>query len=141
MEVMMRNLPTIFLTLLFLAVSPAWSAPDEQIRVELNAAESVQSRCRLSFVIENKGETLIESLKLDLAVFSREGIIQRRLVTEMGPVVRAKTIIKAYEIESDCGQIGSILINDVAACTPGEPNLCLEKLALSSRVQNIRLFK
>jgi hypothetical protein len=126
---------------LLLIASPASSAPNEPIRVELNLAESVQNKCRLSFVIENKSETPIERLTPDLAIFNREGIIQRRLVAEMGPVYRSKTVIKTFEIEGECGQIGSILINDVTACAPGDPGLCLDRLVLSSRVASISLFR
>jgi len=137
-----RRLLTILLVLASPTLAPAApAAPDDPIRLELNAAESVQNRCRLSFVIENRSEMPIETLKLDLGVFNREGIIQRRLVTEMGPVLRVKTMIKAFEIDGDCGQVGSILVNDIAACAPGEPNFCLERLVLSSRVQSVRLFK
>jgi hypothetical protein len=120
--------------------APASAGSGDPIRVELNAADSVQGRCRLSFVIENKGEAAIESLKLDLAVFGRDGVIQRRLVTEMGPVRGAKTIVKAFELDTECGQIGSILVNDVTACAPMAPEACLERLALSSHVPNVRLF-
>src|SRR3954451_5916097 len=137
----MSQLGRRLLTVLLLLAPPALAAPDDPIRLELNAAESVQNRCRLSFVIENKSDAPIETLKLDLGVFNREGIIQRRLVTEMGPVLRVKTMIKAFEIDGDCGQVGSILVNDIAACAPGEPNFCLERLVLSSRVQSVRLFK
>jgi hypothetical protein len=126
---------------MLLLTSPALSAPNDPIRVELNLAESVQSKCRLSFLIENKSENPIERLTPDLAIFNREGIIQRRLVAEMGPVYRAKTIIKTFEIEGECGEIGSILVNDVTACTPGDPSLCLDRLVLSSRVPNIALFR
>jgi len=111
------------------------------IRIELNAAESVKDRCRLSFVIENKSETVIESLKLDLAVFGRDGIISRRLIAELGPIRRAKTIVKAFEVEGDCGQIGSLLVNDVTACAPGDAGACLDRLVLASRLPNVRLFK
>jgi hypothetical protein len=128
-------------TMLLLIVSAAHAAANDPIRVELNLAESVQSKCRLSFLIENKSETSIERLTPDLAIFNREGIIQRRLVAEMGPVYRSKTIIKTFEIEGECGQIGSILVNDITACTPGDPGLCLDRLVLSSRVPNISLFR
>jgi hypothetical protein len=137
----MRYSRALFAIMLLLIVSPVHAAPNEPIRVELNLAESVQSKCRLSFLIENKSETPIERLTPDLAIFNREGIIQRRLVAEMGPVYRSKTIIKTFEIEGECGQIGSILINDVTACTPGDPGLCLDRLVLSSRVPNISLFR
>jgi hypothetical protein len=127
--------------MLVLITSVAHSAPNDPIRVELNLAESVQSKCRLSFLIENKSDTPIERLTPDLAIFNREGIIQRRMVAEMGPVYRSKTIIKTFEIEGECGQIGSILVNDITACTPGDPGLCLDRLVLSSRVPNILLFR
>jgi len=121
--------------------SPASAAAGDPIRIELNAAESVQSRCRLSFVIENKSDGAIESLKLDLAVFGRDGVIQRRLVTEMGPIRGEKTIVKAFDLDAECGQIGSILVNDVTACAPIGPEVCLDRLALSSHVPNVRVFK
>jgi hypothetical protein len=117
------------------------AAAENPIRIELNAAENVQSSCRLSFVIENKGEAAVDSLKLDLAVFGRDGTIQRRLVVEMGPLRAAKTIVKSFDVEGDCSQIGSILVNDVTSCAPGDPGACLDHLALSSRPPNIRLFK
>jgi hypothetical protein len=131
----------LLLTALLTMTSPVWAAAGDPILVELNAAESAQSRCRLSFVIENKSEAAIESLKLDLAVFGRDGVIQRRLVTELGPVRGAKTIVKAFELDTECGQIGSILVNDVTACAPMAPDACLDRLALSSYVPNVRLFK
>ena len=137
----MRYSRALFPIMILLIASSARSAPNDPIRVELNLAESVQNKCRLSFLIENKSETPIERLTPDLAIFNREGIIQRRLVAEMGPVYRSKTIIKTFEIEGECGQIGSILINDITACSPGDPGACLDRLALSSRVPNITLFR
>ena len=137
---MRHSMPFIPIMLVLLATS-ARAAPNDPIRVELNLAESVQSKCRLSFLIENKSEAPIERLTPDLAIFNREGIIQRRLVAEMGPVYRSKTIIKTFEIDGECGQIGSILVNDITACTPGDPGLCLDRLVLSSRVPNISLFR
>jgi hypothetical protein len=38
------------------ALLAASNEPADSIRVELNSSESVQGRCRMSFVIENKGE-------------------------------------------------------------------------------------
>jgi hypothetical protein len=137
---------SLFLFVAVLLVAPVFAiaAPGEAsdpIRVELNAAESVQGRCRLSFVIENKADAAIESLKLDFAVFGTNGVVQRRLVAELGPLRRAKTVVKAFEIEGECASIGSLLVNDVTVCTPGEPGACLDRLILASRLSNVRLFK
>ena len=116
-------------------------AADEKVLLELNSVESADNRCRVSFVIENKSEAAIESLKLDLVAFSTDGGILRRLITEMGPVYAAKTMVRAFLVDSECRQIGAILDNDVTACAPGEPGGCLGGLGLSSRVKTMRLYK
>jgi hypothetical protein len=80
---------------------------------------------RLTFVIENSAPSAIDILKLDLAVFDREGTIQRRMVVEMGPVHAMKTIVRTFNVETDCGQIGAVLLNEVTACAPGSRLLAL----------------
>jgi hypothetical protein len=126
---------------LHLAAPVSAIAADEPITVELNAAEPVQNKCRVAFVIANKSAAAVESLKLDLAIFNRDGIVQRRIVTEMGPLRRAKTIVKTFEFENECGQIGSILVNDVTVCTPGDAASCLDRLTPTSKVGEIKFYK
>ena len=109
--------------------------------VELNTVESVENRCRLNFVIENKSDVAVDSMKLDLVVFGSNGGILRRLLTEMGPVRPLKTIVRAFVIDAECDRIGSILVNEVTACAPGNPNGCLDELALSSRLKELRFHK
>ena len=109
--------------------------------VELNSIESADNRCRLNFVVQNKSRDAIESMKLDLVGFDTDGGILRRLITEMGPVRAAKTVVRAFIVDIDCHQLGAVLVNDVTACTPGEPGACLDGLGLSSRVKTVRLYK
>jgi hypothetical protein len=116
-------------------------AANDKVMIELNSVEGADNRCRLNFVIENKSQVAIESMKLDLVAFGTDGSILRRLLTEMGPVRSAKTIVRTFAVDADCRQIGSILVNDVTACAPGEPGACLDGLALSSRLQALRLYK
>jgi hypothetical protein len=135
------RLPRLAATLLVLVAVPAPAAAEDTLRLELNTAESVQSRCLASFLLENKSDRQIESLKLDLVIFGAENTMQHRMVIEIGPVRRAKTVVRSYEIERGCAQIGAILVNDILACEPGEPGACLDQLALSSRVPGVRVFK
>lgn len=121
-------------------VSVAAAATEHNVKVELNTMESTDKQCRLTFVIENKSAAL-ESLKLDLVVFNTESIVYRRLLTEMGPVRAGRTIVKTFAIETKCAQVGSVLVNDISACAPGEPNACLEGLTLTSRIKDVRLYK
>lgn len=120
--------------------SAAAHAAEQNVRVELNTMEGTETQCRLTFVVENKSGSL-DSLKLDLVVFNTESIVYRRLLTEMGPVRAGRTIVKTYAIETKCAQVGAVLVNDIAACTPGDANACLDGLSLSSRVKNVRLYK
>ena len=117
------------------------SAANEKLLVELNSIEGTDNRCRLNFVIQNKSDSALESMKLDLVAFGTDSSILRRLLTEMGPVRSAKTIVRTFAVEAECRQIGSILVNDVTACAPGEPGACLDGLGLSSRLQALRLYK
>ena len=113
----------------------------EMLGLELNTAESADDHCRLTFVIQNKNQQAIETIKLDLVTFNPDGIVQRRMVIDMGPVRADKTTVKTFAVEGGCNQIGSILVNDVTACSPGEPSACLDGLSLSSRVNAVRFYK
>ena len=129
------------LALLFTLIALAPARAQDTVRVELNTLETAENRCRMTFVIENKTARTVDSLKLDLALFNTEGAVYRRMVTDMGPVRAAKTVVKTFATDGDCAQLGALLVNEVAACTPGEPNACLDQLALSSRVKAVRLYK
>jgi hypothetical protein len=131
----------VIVSFLLCGLIPTVVQAEELSRLELNAAETANNRCLLTFVIENKTSKAIESLKLDLALFNTEGIIQRRMITEMGPIRGARTNVRTFPAEGECGQIGAILVNDVAACSAGDPGECMDGLTLSSRVKTIRLYK
>jgi hypothetical protein len=113
----------------------------DAIHVELNAAESAAGKCRLSFVVENGSAIPVEALKLDLAIFGRDGVIKRRLLTEMAPVRAGKTVVRSFELEGECAGIGSVLVNDVSGCAPVSLGDCLDRLSLASRIADLRLFK
>ncbi|HWK95644.1 MAG TPA: hypothetical protein VNR39_09495 [Pseudolabrys sp.] len=128
-----------FAVLLAALSTPAMA--DEALNLELNTVKSVEGRCQLSYLIENKGDQAIESFKLDLVVLGVDNIMQRRMVIDIAPLRASKTMFRVYEIDPDCDKIGAVLVNDVQACTPGDRPMCLDRLVLSSKVSAIRLFK
>ena len=137
----MRGVLSVVLLLCVLMGGAAKAQEEELARLELNATENADNRCRMTFLIENKSARNIDGLKLDLAMFNPEGVIQRRMIIEMGPVRSKRTNVRTFLSDGDCTQLGSILVNDVSACAPGEPAACMDGLALSSRVKNVRLYK
>jgi prephenate dehydrogenase len=48
----------------------------------------------------NKFEQALDSMKLDLVVFSANGGIMRRFITEMAPLRPMKTVVRAFSVES-----------------------------------------
>jgi hypothetical protein len=116
-------------------------AADETMHVELNALDNSENRCRITFVIKNDGKAAVDSLKLELVLFNTEGAVYRRMLVELGPLRAAKTVAKTFATDGECAQLSALLVNEVSACQPGEPNACLDQLALSSRVKNVRLYK
>jgi hypothetical protein len=135
-ETVMRLRYAVVLASALLASTTAQAA---SVTVELNTVETADNRCRLTFVIENKSKDALESLKLDLAVFNPQRIVQRRLATELGPVRAGKTIVKTFALDGACGEIGSVLVNDIT-CAPNA-EACLDTVDLSSRVKDVRLYK
>lgn len=121
-------------------LATAATAATPRLHVELNNIETSGNQCRITFVIENKAKDALQSLKLDLAVFNPQRIVERRLVVELGPVRAAKTVVKTFALDNNCNQVGSILVNDVT-CSPGAPDSCLDNLDLSSRLKDVKFFK
>jgi hypothetical protein len=116
-------------------------AAEEKFSVELNSIEAAESRCKVNFVAENKAAVQLDSMKLDLVFFGTDGAIIRRYIFDIGPVRAMKTVVRNFLVDAECRQLGGILVNDVTACAPGEPGTCLDNLALSSRLQGVRLYK
>ena len=128
--------------LLLIVATPAHAgALTDTIRVELNSLAASEQKCRLSFVLKNEAFSDVQSLKLDLVLFDRQGVIGRRLIAEMGPLRAAKTVVKSFDVDEPCTNLGSVLVNDAADCAPEQPASCLDRLTLSSHVADIRLFK
>ncbi len=91
--------------------------------------------------MENGSAVAVDNLKLDLAIFGRDGAIERRLLTEMAPIRAKKTVVRSFDVDGECTAIGSVLVNDVTVCAPASLGDCLDRLSLSSRLPNLRLFK
>ena len=114
----------------------ARSADAPPISIELNKLEPQSKACRVFIVVANPTDATFQSLKLDLVFFRTDGVIDRRLSADLGPVRPAKTSIKIFDIDGlSCDTVGSILVNDALDCrdTAGPVAECLGRLKFSSR--------
>ena len=113
----------------------AWGA-ESGVSVELNKLEPTGDACRAYFVLVNRSDSVFRTLKLDLVMFDRDGIVTRRLAAEVGPLPLGKTSLKVFDMENlPCTDLGRLLLNDVTACgdASGARDDCLALLSVATR--------
>lgn len=106
------------------------------LRLELNRLEPNGYACRTYLVIDNSRGTALKSLKVDLFAFDIDGIAQKRLGVELGPVPDRKTIVRLFDFPAiACPKIGRVLLNDVLGCEGGQASResCLERIETESK--------
>lgn len=121
-----------------LVASPALTAQaaDSTVAIELNKLEPKNGACRAYFVLENRSGIAFRTLKLDLVMFDADGIVNKRLAAELGPLPLGKTSLKVFDMDDlSCANVGRVLLNDVTACADdsGSRDDCLTVLSASTR--------
>lgn len=131
-----------FATCATLGLAPATQAfAAAGVSVELNRLEPRDSSCRVSMVVKNTTDRALDSLKLDLVFFDKQGVISRRLAVEAGPLRASKTTVKLFEAtDVACDAVSRVLLNDISACGGGETD-CLGLVDVSSRVKDVEFGK
>jgi hypothetical protein len=121
------------------AAAAADGAVAAPVRVELNRLEALEGGgCRVYLVVGNAGPAPLESLRLDLVLFGRDGVIDRRLAVEAGPLRAAKTTVRLFDVaDYPCAELGSLLLNDVLACGGGAGPDCLAAVETASRAPDV----
>jgi hypothetical protein len=120
---------------LFLGLGAA-TAQEGPVSIELNKLEPQGKTCRAYIVIQNKGTTNYQELKLDIVLFKPDGVIGKRFAVDLAPLKADKRTVKLFDIEDTaCEEVGSFLINDVMECKAetGPLTDCLKDLTVSSR--------
>jgi hypothetical protein len=100
------------------------------IKLQLNKVETAGEACRVTMVIDNSRGTALKSYKVDLFAFDTDGVAQKRVAVELGPLPPRKTTVKIFDFPGiACNKVGRILLNDVLACDGGDAarEACLER--------------
>lgn len=117
------------------------------LKLELNRLEAQGENCRATMLIANPAGAAWRSLKVDLFALDTDGVAQKRLAVELGPVAAKKTVIKLFDFAGlACPKFGRILLNDVIACETGEARPegrddCLAAIETASRVGAVAFDK
>ncbi|WP_235925034.1 Tat pathway signal protein [Roseomonas harenae] len=139
--------PVWFLPMLLLAGLAQAQTPDpapdqpSKVSVELNRLEARNEGCRVWMRVANPGAA-VDPLRLDLVIFGKDSVVNRRLALDLGPLPAEKTMVRIFDLAgTPCDGVGTILLNDVLACGPDAAPACLARLAVSSRAQGVALEK
>ena len=130
------------LTSTLLLASPSRAA-NEGVALELNKFEQHDAACRVYMVFANGTPESLSSYKADLVFFDATGVIVSRIVVDGAPLPAGKTRVKLFDVPAtSCGDIGHVLLNDVAACETDAGSLgnCVGRTSTSSR-QAVDLIK
>lgn len=135
--------------LVLLAATPSFaqsSSPSGTFSLELNRLDGFDGGCRVTLVEKNGTSTAFASLKLDLVVFGGDGIVEKRVGVEAGPLKAGRTSVRTFDLKGlACDNVGRLLINDVLACeaeglaadaadASAASDACLDALEPRSRV-------
>lgn len=105
------------------------------IKLQLNKLENAGDACRATMVIDNRGSAL-KSYKVDLFAFDTDGVAQKRVAVDLGPIAARKTVVKLLDFQGiGCAKVGRILLNDVIACDGGDASRegCLDRTEVESK--------
>lgn len=133
----------LLVSLWFISFPLLAQSDSSSLGFELNKLEQSTDDCLAFLVLKNSAQMHFDILKVDLVLFDTQGLIQRRLALNVAPVEPEKTRVRQFRMAGvQCGDIGSILVNEVIECVvDGSPNTsCLGLMSISSRL-NISLYK
>lgn len=118
------------------APAHAQDAAAPALRLELNALEASDKGCRMAFVVQNGLDKNIAKAAYEIALFNKQGLVDRLMVLDFQDLPANKTKVRRFDLtETDCSDIGRVLINDASSCEGDgiEPGDCIGLLTTSTR--------
>lgn len=115
----------------------AATAQTSKLTIEINKFEEIEGGgCRAFFLFQNNTPTSFEGFEMSLAIFNKQGVIDRLLTIDAAPLPVARTMLKLFEVpQIACTDIGQVLLHDVPVCKPqnAENTDCYPLIDLSSK--------
>lgn len=123
-------------------VTPVLTRADDNtatnLTIELNTVQQDQNRCRLVFVASNSTGKTIDELSLETVLFNASGSFLRLTLFDFKSLPAGKPRVRQFAIpDTQCADLGRILINGTAQCVVGgaASKLCDDTLNLKSKTK------
>jgi hypothetical protein len=125
-----------YLSLVFCLLSNPANADDDVIIIELNKAENTEQGCRPLFLFDNRTDHQLNRFQVELVLFDDKGVYSKQILLDMAPLYKDKKTLASFLLaDTECDQIGSMLVNDLPACenSVGGTLDCLALLEVTSK--------
>ena len=110
--------------------------PASGLLVELNAAETEEQSCKLSFLIVNDHPSDIDKAVFETVIFDASGQVERLTLFDFGALPAGRPRVRQFVIsQTPCDDIGQLLFNGADTCEGDGlgPGACTLDLRLESR--------
>lgn len=110
---------------------------EPRLFIELNALETVEQACRLSFVARNTTGTDIEKAVFETVIFDADGGVSSLSLFDFRDLPQARPRVRQFDLPgATCDAVGRVLINGASTClvSAEDSDLCDSALALTSRL-------
>ena len=114
------------------------AAQEKTVAIELNKATSAEAGCRLTFVVKNDTQSLLEKVSYEIAAFDAKKTVMKLLVFEFGRLPVGKTKVVEFALSGvACTDISRILVNTAPECIAdgAASTICLDALRTTSLSQ------
>jgi len=109
-----------------------------KISVELNAAQTVDGACTLTFLITSGLPQQIDKVVYETVLFDTFGQVNRLTLFDFGALPPARPRVRQFAVpELSCDQLGRVLFNGANTCDGAglAPDSCMTGFMPSSRAQ------
>jgi hypothetical protein len=106
-----------------------------KLSIELNAAQTDQSSCLISFFVTNAHKEAIESVVFETVLFDSAGQVDRLTLFDFGKLPSGRARVRQFKVpELSCDKLGRVLFNGVTQCQGlTEGTTCDDGLNLSTK--------
>jgi len=103
-----------------LAATPALAQETDmsgRVSVELNAVETTDTDCTLTFLITNGLDVAIDRVVYETVLFDTGGQVNRLTLFDFGTLPPARPRVRQFAVpDLSCDRLGRILFNGASAC-------------------------
>lgn len=112
------------------------TATSDIISIELNAAETKEGSCLVTFLVTNGFAMTLDKVVYETVLFDQEGQVNRLTLFDFGALPPARPRVRQFAVpDLTCDAIGRVLINGASTCSGVQTDaaVCDASLVTSSR--------